>query len=269
MYRLGKTGPSADVEMSTETTVFFLLKQECINRTLDALLAVDIDQLIVRKAEQIHTPSISLGDIVSKRWNVDRNQILDVPYPFLPSRGLLETPIIDRESQVITFIGRLELRKGILELIPALKRVLGQMPAAMMVFVGASQESHIAGKSMKEYVMEQLSEFKDRLVFKQVQNNQIPEVLAEADVCVFPSIWENFPNVCLEAMSAGRAIVASIHGGMRDMLESPKAGLLVDPENSEALSEAICRFLSDPKLRVQLGTEARKKLLSALLRFGH
>jgi glycosyltransferase involved in cell wall biosynthesis len=97
----------------------------------------------------------------------------------------------------------------------------------------------------------------------QLTPSEIPTVLAQTDVCVFPSIWENFPNVCLEAMSAGRAIVGSEQGGMKDMLEQPEAGILVNPLDSKAIAAAVIKLLNDAELRVKLGTAARQKILSA------
>jgi glycosyltransferase involved in cell wall biosynthesis len=69
---------------------------------------------------------------------------------------------------------------------------------------------------------------------------QVPPVLGDADVCIFPSLWENFPFVCLEAMSG--AIVGSSAGGMAEML-AEGAGMLVKPGSPARWAEAICQRL--------------------------
>jgi glycosyltransferase involved in cell wall biosynthesis len=84
--------------------------------------------------------------------------------------------------------------------------------------------------------------------------------LAAADLCVFPSLWDNFPSACLEAMSAARPIVATRSGGMEDMLGNGEAGLLVPCGDARALADAICRLIADPLLRLQLATRARERL---------
>jgi glycogen(starch) synthase len=200
----------------------------------------DIDYSITCLADQIHTPSVSLGDIVSKKWDIDRSKIFDVPYPFIPSREFLRIPISNTSlTKNVTFIGRLEIRKGLVELAKASPYVCKAIPEVKFKFVGKPVHSFIPGVDMKEYIKSQLIDYKDHLEFAQVTASEIPQILTETDVCVFPSIWENFPNVCLESMSAGRSIVGSNRGGMKDMLEDPEAGLLVDPLNPKEIADAI------------------------------
>jgi glycosyltransferase involved in cell wall biosynthesis len=91
----------------------------------------------------------------------------------------------------------------------------------------------------------------------------MPEQYAAVRVCVLPSVWENFPNVCLEAMSAGRAIVASSAGGMAEMLEGGAHGVLIPPRDPKAIAESVIRLLRSPDLCQALGTSARKRVISA------
>lgn len=223
---------------------------------------IDIDYSITSIADQIHTPSVSLGDIVSKKWSIPRSKIDDVPYPFIPDLRFLNIPI-GKNDQVITYIGRLEVRKGIVSLVKAMPQIFETVLDCRLRLIGRNSASHLKGISMKEYIELKLVKYLDRIEFLQVTPEQIPEVLSETAVCVFPSIWENFPNVCLEAMSAGRAIVGSRNGGMKDMLEQPAAGLLVDPLKPEEIANAIINLLSSSALREKLGSAARNKVLSA------
>jgi glycogen(starch) synthase len=214
-------------------------------------------------ADQVHTPSISLGDIVSVKWGIKRNKILNVPYPFIPNEDFLKIPISKTETKNVTFIGRLEIRKGLIELVKAIPLICQAVPEAKFRFVGRTLHSPVPGMTMREYIELKLEKYKDRIEFIHVTPPQIPQLLSETDVCVFPSIWENFPNVCLEAMSAGRAIVGSDQGGMVDMLQTPRAGILVDPMSSNKIAKAIIYLLGNSELRVTLGIAARDKALSA------
>ncbi|WP_324671903.1 glycosyltransferase family 4 protein [Hymenobacter sp. GOD-10R] len=225
--------------------------------------ATDIDYLTTALADQIHTPSTSLGDIVSKKWAISRSHILNVPYPFVPAEEFLKIPICATQTKNVTFIGRLEIRKGLIELAKAIPYVCEAVPDVKFKFVGKPVHSIIPGMSMDEYIKKQLVGYESRLEFTQATPKDIPSILSNTDVCVFPSIWENFPNVCLESMSAGRGIVGSNQGGMKDMLEYPKAGLLVNPLNSRAIAEAIICLLNDAELRTKLGEAARQKVLQA------
>jgi glycosyltransferase involved in cell wall biosynthesis len=94
-----------------------------------------------------------------------------------------------------------------------------------------------------------------------VTPDAIPGILAATDICVFPSLWENFPYVCLEAMAAARGIVGSNAGGMVDMLDSGQVGRLIPPHSSKSIIEAVIELLENPDLRIKLGQAARTRLL--------
>lgn len=221
----------------------------------------DPDYQIAILADQIHTPSVSLGDIVSKKWGIDRSAILNVPYPFIPNNKLLEVPA-ETSLKTVTFVGRLELRKGIVELVKALPTVFEQAPNFKMRFVGRVQPSHKRGVDMDKYILTQLDKYKDRIEIVSYPSDEVHKAYSDTDICVFPSLWENFPNVCLEAMSAARGIVASKFGGMSDMLINDYSGILVDPFNHGEVADAIIRLLTNENIRIKFGENARKNLLA-------
>ncbi len=79
-----------------------------------------------------------------------------------------------------------------------------------------------------------------------------------ADVFVAPSWAESFPYTVLEAMAAGRPVVATDVGGVREAVLHGRTGLLVPPRDSIALADAIVALLSDPPRAAQLGAAARE-----------
>lgn len=85
--------------------------------------------------------------------------------------------------------------------------------------------------------------------------------LAAADVFVLPSYTEGFPNVVLEAMALGKAIVATSVGAIPEMLAGG-AGITVEPRDVEALTTALGQVIDDDKLREELGGRARERVLS-------
>ena len=89
------------------------------------------------------------------------------------------------------------------------------------------------------------------------------KLLNAVDICIFPSLWENFPNVCLEAMAAGKAIIGSQSGGMADMLEDAESGFLIDPQDIQSMAQRIGQLIENPELRIQMGKKAREKVLQA------
>ena len=86
----------------------------------------------------------------------------------------------------------------------------------------------------------------------------VPELLGAMDVMVLPSSSESLPNVVLEAMSCGRAVVASDTGGLGGLIDSGRTGQLVPPRNPQVLADTISELLEKPAMRDQMGRAARQ-----------
>ncbi len=78
-----------------------------------------------------------------------------------------------------------------------------------------------------------------------------------SDVVVIPSLREGMPNVALEAMSHGKAVVATNVGGIPEVVQDGETGVLVDPENAFALAGALMQLAGDPAMRQRLGHAGR------------
>ncbi|MGQ0572516.1 MAG: glycosyltransferase, partial [Armatimonadota bacterium] len=87
---------------------------------------------------------------------------------------------------------------------------------------------------------------------------ELPDEYRSATVCVVPSHWETFGNVCLEAMACGRPVIASRVGGLPEAVEDGRTGVLVPPGDADALAAQILRLLRDRHTREALGSAARR-----------
>jgi glycosyltransferase involved in cell wall biosynthesis len=87
----------------------------------------------------------------------------------------------------------------------------------------------------------------------------VADLQSAAHVFVMPSLWEGLPLAMLEAMVAGRAIIASNISGIPEAVTTEVEGLLVPPADEEALSAALARVLSDDALRISLGRAAAER----------
>jgi glycosyltransferase involved in cell wall biosynthesis len=90
-----------------------------------------------------------------------------------------------------------------------------------------------------------------------VSATELAELYRRATVVVCPSRSEGFGVVCAEAMAHGRPVVATAVGGLQELVDDGRTGLLVEPENPQALRAAIDRLLADEDLRRRLGEAAR------------
>ena len=134
---------------------------------------------------------------------------------------------------VIITVARLEKVKGTEYLIGAFAR-LSLLGRLSLVIIGDGSERKNLENLVKKLNLEERVEF-----LGEIPNERIPEYLAGADCFVLPSLKEGFGIVVLEAMAAGVPVVASKVGGIMDIIEDGKTGLLVEPGNSEDIAKAI------------------------------
>lgn len=221
--------------------------------------AKDIDSIereFAKRANLVVSPSLDLLKKQIEAWALNPAVCDVVPNPFNPTPELLLLPT-EHENKVITFMGRLEVRKGILELADALPQVLEQFPDWKVCF---------AGRSASWVELELRGRLKNHLESVEFLGGytsaDLPAILGRTAIGIFPSIWENFPNVCLEAMSAGRAVIGSAAGGMAEMISDGVSGRLVPPKNADAIASTLAELIRQPALRARLGAAARETVLA-------
>jgi glycogen synthase len=95
-----------------------------------------------------------------------------------------------------------------------------------------------------------------------VSRDELERCFERAAVVVCPSLSEGFGVVCAEAMAHGKPVVASAVGGLANLIEDGRTGLLVPPGDVRALRAAIERLLGDQRLRRRLGAAARERIES-------
>jgi glycosyltransferase involved in cell wall biosynthesis len=97
---------------------------------------------------------------------------------------------------------------------------------------------------------------------KKADRGEIRDLLQEASAAVYPSLWENFPYACLEAMATGVPVIASRCGGVGEIITDGETGLLFEPFSQAGLAEALKRLSGDAALSDRLGGAGRARVLS-------
>ena len=160
----------------------------------------------------------------------------------------------DRGDELrIAFSGRLEIRKGVHVLVEAMNTVWEQFPSARLVLCGYDAP----WRSMRDHLVRLAGGNRTKLDFRgNLPVEQLHRTLANADVVVFPSLWENFSVGALEAMALGLPIVATASGGFSEMIVDGESGILVAPRDSVALGTALAGLLGDAAERERLAQGA-------------
>ncbi|MBU6429747.1 MAG: glycosyltransferase family 4 protein [Cyanobacteria bacterium REEB65] len=156
-------------------------------------------------------------------------------------------------QRAIGLVGRLTEQKGQHLLIAAAPKILARHPEAVVVLVGdGTQRTRLENDARQRGI-------RDRVVFAGPRRD-IPALMAALDVFVLPSLWEGMPISLLEAMAAGKPVVASDVHGSAEVVTDGETGLLVRRGDVAALAEAVCRVLEDTMLAAKLGEAARRKV---------
>jgi glycosyltransferase involved in cell wall biosynthesis len=156
--------------------------------------------------------------------------------------------------KIILFCGRLERRKGIHVMKEVAARILREREVA---FVFAGQDLFEYGKRSLEPALRRSAKRGSYHLLGRLTLPEVRSCLKQADIFVMPSLWENCPYSCLEAMAAGRAIVCSDAGGLPELIHHQENGLMARVENVEEHVSYISRLLDDANLAACLGDAAR------------
>ncbi|PTM41750.1 glycosyl transferase family 4 [Bosea sp. 124] len=214
-------------------------------------------------ADLVVAPSQAILTRLSEEWGLPSSRSMVVPNVFVPPSdllGLVPAP----QVKTVLFVGKLEVRKGVIELAQSVPAVIKNVPDAAFIMVGRSLPMPGRDVAVADVMWSAYRRAAGRVThLGGVPYEDIPALLARASIAVFPSVWENFPNVALEAMAAGRAVVASSAGGMAEMIEHGRTGLLVPPRDPKAIAAALIHLLRDPELAAEMGRAARAHVVAS------
>ena len=163
-----------------------------------------------------------------------------------PCCTLREEYAMAPDAAIVGVVGRLELEKGHPTLLEAWPLVLERVPSAYLLIVGEGSRLDALHQIAREQGVERHVIFTGR-------RDDIPAVTAAFDVAVLPSYREAQGLTILEAMALSRPVVASDVGGIPEMIEDGRNGLLVPPHDPPALANAIVRLLTSHPLADMIG----------------
>lgn len=225
---------------------------------LDLRLQELLEATSAHAARIVTSPSHALADLVRRRWRLRSSAIRVVPNPvdahlFAPSGGPAHVP------GRILIVGRVERAKGHDVLVEAMPAVRAAIREAHVLAVGADGGllEALAARAAALGITSALSFAGAR------ERRELPDLYRSAAVCVTPSRFEALPYSALEAMACGRAVVGSRVGGLAELVEDGRSGVLVDPGDPMRLAGALTGLLRDENRRRALEEGARERVLSA------
>ena len=153
----------------------------------------------------------------------------------------------------ILFVGRMEKRKGLRHLLAAYSRIKWEFPDTRLIVVGPGKPDAASERVLGE------RDLRDVVFIGGVDYADLPRYYRTADIFCSPATGgESFGIVLLEAMAAGKPVLASDIPGYATVVQHGVQGLLVEPQNEERLAEALVQLINDPALRGRLGARGRE-----------
>jgi glycosyltransferase involved in cell wall biosynthesis len=215
-----------------------------------------LEEHAIRLAPVRTAPSRGMRDAVTERLGLPADTTL-VRYPMALPAALPE-PVRSRPTLAelrFTYFGRIEPRKGVQNLIEAFRR----MPELKLELIGGDVPYSPYGTSFRAWLSRELPA-NVRFV-EPLPREELLRRLQRTDVCIFPSLFENWPNVCIEAMAAARVVIGSVHGGMGEMIEHGRSGFHVDGRDPADIRRVVQHELRDALPRLaEIGTAAAQRI---------
>jgi glycosyltransferase involved in cell wall biosynthesis len=222
-----------------------------------------MERACIWMADAVLSPSRFIAGEISKWLEGEAPEVTTIPYPW---PGLAEAEPVNPGSEgVLVYPGRIELRKGVEPLLVACEELWREGRDFRMELVGGDVHTPLKGGSLIQFLKNRYAHRVEsgQLVFcGSVQHTECLDRMRTATAVVIPSLWENFPNTCIEAMSLGKVVVASETGGQAEMVgRTDSAGILFRHAEADSLKHALSRALGLPEnVRLKMGEQARERI---------
>lgn len=209
-----------------------------------------------RRASLITSPSASLADWTARIWRLKREAIQVVPNPI--DTSVWSPQPYPESDPVILYVGRLEIRKGIETLGQAWIKTAAKHARVRLRIVGNVDEAPLRRKWADIFSRHHVADRVEWIPWQ--QGEALRACYAQASIVTVPSVYENFPNTCLEGMATGRPVVAGRAGGLIEMIEHGVSGLLFPPKDPEALAGSFLTLLASPDRCREMGLNAAHRV---------
>lgn len=226
------------------------LKNHLLRYVLRPLYSIALGQaqVIFQNPDDMHA-FLALGLVAQRQSHLVRGSGVDT-VRFTPS----ELPPNDSQRVRVLMVGRLLREKGVAEYVQAAVIVKQQFPSALFALAGEQDAGNPS--SIDDTTLTQWRASADVSLLG--QRDDMPQLLAETDICVLPSYREGTPRSLLEAAACGLPLVATDVPGCREICRDGENGLLVPVRDPAALAAAIIKLIGSPASRTAMGKRSRE-----------
>lgn len=220
-----------------------------------------VENWALRRADAVFGPCREIADVVHDTMRIPV-EVIESPY--LTPRDQMDDSVWRQTlggTSYVLFFGRLSPSKGVLVMAEMIDRLLRHRPDLSFVFVG-KETTGFRGRPIMDHIREQAGDNAQRIIhLGRLPHPQLYPVIANARVVVMPSLIDNFPNACMEAMALGRVVVATAGTGFDQLLRHGVSGWLCRPGDADDLLAAVERAWDMGAEEAQaMGAAARRRV---------
>lgn len=219
---------------------------------IDTVLLTYMEKHSARNATAISCPSHALADKMRCDWRLKKITVFPNPITLNNFPKKTGTKWI--------YTGRVERRKGVHILIEAYSDISRHTTAPPLLIIGRPYGTMPDGSSYESHIQDLIDKIDSGNTVRWIKGappDEVKQYLRDSAVAFLPSLWENFPYSCLEALACGLALVASDCGGFPEILKHGENGFLVKPDDKNSLIAIMNDLLEDPE-KVNCMSEAAR-----------
>jgi glycosyltransferase involved in cell wall biosynthesis len=224
-------------------------------RTISLKTYYLLDRIVLKRFDRIVAVSDRIVSLL-RRTGIPQEKISRINNG-IDIRNFSGSPIslqkheTDHVSARVGVVGRLAHEKGLQFFLKAAREILNEQPKTEFLVVGDGPE-----RAKLESIAHKLG--MDKEVTFTGTRSDMPQVYASMDIFVLPSLNEGMPLALLEAMAAGKPVVATRVGAIPSLVIPGQTGLMVEPRDASALRDSILQLINDSKLRQKLGQAGQR-----------
>ena len=220
----------------------------------------DAERFVLRNADRILWPG---GDVLAtyrRYYGADLAPAVRIPDAFLaetPAENGIGTVPVPGEPLRLVYVGRMERRKGVQNLVRAVTGL--DRDDWRLTMIGGDTATGAVGTSLATQLQLMVTDDPRITLPGPVSRTEVDRRLREAHVVVLPSLWECWPNTAREALRLNRPLLATPVGGLTEMAQPGRSGWLARDTTPGALREALEERLDDPYGTVELTQTGRPR----------
>lgn len=218
-----------------------------------------LDRLAASQQQQIITVSKAIAEWLVKTEKLPAKKMRVIPnaIEIEDIKPITKYPkeLVNLPKPIIGTVSRLLYQKGIHILLDAFAKCREQHPQASLVIVGDGLYRNQLEEQAKTLGIAENTHFLGYL-----QQPRLSAVVSEFDIFAFPTFGEGFGMVLLEAMAVSKPVVASNVMAIPEIVIDGQTGLLVPPDNADALAQGLLKLIENPILCQQFGSAGRQRL---------